>query len=90
MYTFGLDQKRVAAVMNEALSDTVAVRVGGEIYGQTGGFYYDPNHKKYYDSTRGWNGRAQLRYRSGDLDVNLMVDGQDLKLPSFVNSLVIA
>ncbi|WP_164263890.1 TonB-dependent receptor plug domain-containing protein, partial [Stenotrophomonas maltophilia] len=40
MYTFGLDQKRVAAVMNEALSDTVAVRVGGEIYGQTGGFYY--------------------------------------------------
>ncbi len=90
MYTFGLDQKRVAAVVNEALSDTVAVRVGGEIYGQTGGFYYDPNHKKYYDSTKGWNGRAQLRYRSGNLDVNLMVDGQDLKLPSFVNSLVIA
>lgn len=90
MYTFGLDQTRVAAVVNETLSDTVAVRVGGEIYGQTGGFYYDPNHKRYYDSTRGWNGRAQLRHRSGNLDVNLLVDGQDLKLPSFVNSLVIA
>lgn len=90
MYTFGLDQKRVAAVVNEPLSDTLAIRVGGEIYGQTGGFYYDPNHKKYYDSTKGWNGRVQLRYRSGNLDVNLLVDGQDLKLPSFVNSLVIA
>lgn len=89
-YTFGLEQNRFAAVVNEPLSDQVAVRVGGEIYAQSGGFYYDPNHKKYYDSTRGWNGRAQLRYRSGDLDINLLVDGQDLKLPSFVNSLVIA
>ncbi|NYT42401.1 TonB-dependent receptor [Sphingomonas sp. R-74633] len=90
MYTFGLNQNRFSAVVNEPLSDKVAIRVGGEIYAQSGGFYYDPNHKKYYDNTHGWNGRAQIRYRSGDLDVNLLVDGQDLSLPSFVNSLVIA
>ncbi|MEP9358366.1 TonB-dependent receptor [Sphingomonas sp. KR3-1] len=89
-FSFGLNQNRFAAVVNEPLSDKLALRVGGEIYAQGRGFYYDPNHDRYYDSTHGWNGRAQLRYRSGNLDVNLLVDGQDLSLPSFVNSLVIA
>lgn len=88
-YTFGLNQLRVAGVINTTLSDTVAVRVGGEVYGQNKGFYYDPRHDRYYDSTRGFNGRAQLRYSSGPLDINLLVEGQDLNLPSFVNSLTI-
>ncbi|RYY27127.1 MAG: TonB-dependent receptor [Sphingomonadales bacterium] len=88
-YTFGLNQLRVAGVINTTLSDTVAVRVGGEVYGQNKGFYYNPNTRNYYDTTRGWNGRGQLRYRSGPLDVTLLVEGQDLKLPSFVNSLTI-
>jgi iron complex outermembrane receptor protein len=88
-FTFGLEQNRVSMVVNEALSDTVAIRVGGEGYTQTAGFYYDPDHDKYYDSTKGWNGRGQIRYRSGGLDMTFLIDGQDLNLPSFVNSLVI-
>lgn len=87
MFTFDLNQNRLAAVANHVLSDEVAVRVGAETYGQTRGFYYDPNHEKYYDSTSGWNARGQLRYRSGPLDVTLLFDAQDLQLPTFVNSL---
>lgn len=88
-WTFDLDQNRVAGVINQALGDTVAVRVGAEHYDQTGGFYYDPNHDKYYDSSNGFTARGQIRYRSGPLDVTLLVDGQDLELPTFVNSLLV-
>lgn len=87
MFTFDLNQNRLAGVANHVLSDEVAVRVGAETYGQTRGFYYDPNHDKYYDSTNGWTARGQLRYRSGPLDVTLLFDAQDLRLPTFVNSL---
>lgn len=89
-YTFGLQQGRLAAVINEALSDTTAVRIGGEVYGQSKGFYYDPNKDKYYDSTKGWIARGQIRHSSGPLDLTLMIDAQDLDLPSFVNSFEVA
>lgn len=89
MWTFDLDQNRVAGVINQVVSDQVAVRVGAEHYDQTGGFYYDPNHDKYYDSNNGFTARGQVRYRSGPLDVTLLVDGQDLELPTFVNSLLV-
>lgn len=85
-YTFGLQQGRLAAVVNEALDDKTAVRVGAEIYGQDKGFYYDPNKDKYYDHTSGWLGRISVRHRSGPLDVTAQFDAQDLDLPSFVNS----
>ncbi|MDF7775376.1 TonB-dependent receptor [Sphingomonas sp. AOB5] len=88
-FTFGLNQDRLAVVVNKTLSDTVAIRIGAEGYAQSDGFYFNPRTEKYYDSTKGWNGRAQLRYRSGPLDVTFLVDSQDLNLPSFVNSLVI-
>lgn len=88
-FTFGLNQDRLAVVVNHQLSDQVAIRIGAEGYAQSDGFYFDPNHEKYYDSTKGFTARAQLRYRTGALDVTLLVDGQDLNLPSFVNSFVV-
>ncbi|MEP9358065.1 TonB-dependent receptor [Sphingomonas sp. KR3-1] len=88
-FTFGLNQDRMSAVVNQALSDDIAVRVGAEVYSQTKGFYYNPLRGSYYDSTNGWNARGQIRYRSGPLDMTLLVDGQDLKLPSFLNTYVI-
>jgi iron complex outermembrane receptor protein len=88
-FTFGQNQNRLAVVVNEAVSDQVAIRIGAEGYTQDKGFYYDPNHDKYYDSTRGWTARGQIRFRSGPIDATLLVDAQDLKLPSFVNSLVV-
>jgi iron complex outermembrane receptor protein len=89
MITAGLDQNRFAAVINRGLSDKIAVRIGGELYHQAGGFYYDPIHNKHYDNTDGWVLRGQIRYRSGPLDVTLSADGQDLRLPTFVNSYVV-
>ena len=89
IFTFDQNLNRFAAVANQQLSDTVAVRVGGETYGQTKGFYYDPNHDRYYDRTSGWNGRGQIRYKSGPLDVTLLLEAQDLRLPTFVNSYVV-
>lgn len=87
MFTFDLNQNRLAGVANHLISDEVAVRIGAETYGQSRGFYYNPNQDKYYDSTNGWTARGQIRYRSGPLDVTLLYDAQDLRLPTFVNSL---
>jgi iron complex outermembrane receptor protein len=89
IFTFDQNQNRLAGVVNQQLSDEIAIRVGGETYGQTKGFYYDPNHDRYYDRTDGWNGRGQIRYKSGPLDVTLLVEAQDLRLPTFVNSYVV-
>ncbi|HUD27581.1 MAG TPA: TonB-dependent receptor [Novosphingobium sp.] len=88
-FTAESNQNRLAAVVNHRIGDDVAVRIGAETYGQTKGFYYDPTNDKYYDRTSGWTARGQVRYRSGPLDVTLLVDAQDLDLPSFVNSLVV-
>ena len=87
LFTFDLDQNRLAGVLNRMINDDVAVRFGAETYGQTKGFYYDPDHDKYYDSTNGWTVRGQIRYRSGPVDLTLLLDAQDLRLPTFVNSL---
>lgn len=84
-YSFDLGQNRLSMVVNEALDDQNAVRLGFELFNQNDGFYYDPSDDDHYDRTNGWMGRAQFRHRSGPLDVNLMIDGQDLDLPTFVN-----
>ncbi|HZZ33770.1 MAG TPA: TonB-dependent receptor [Phenylobacterium sp.] len=83
-YTDKLDQNRLTGVVNYALNDDWAVRIGAESIGQTKGFYFNPVDNKYYDQTNGWLGRGQIRYKHGPLDVNFMVDAQDLKLPTFV------
>ncbi len=87
-YTAGLDQNRISLVLNQKLSDHVAVRIGGQSFGQSGGFYYNPDSGKYYDQTNGWVARGQVRYRRGPLDVDFLVDAQNLDLPTFVNDYV--
>jgi iron complex outermembrane receptor protein len=87
-YTDKLSQTKVSAVVNQQLSDTVAVRLGAQTIGQGKGFYYNPNSRKYYDHTDGWIARGQLRYRKGPLDIDFSVDAQDLNLPTFLNTYV--
>jgi len=77
-FTGGLDQNHVTAVINKKLSDDFAVRIGGENYSQTKGFYYDPINNRYYDKTSGWDGRAQVRYKHNRLDVTALIDGEFL------------
>lgn len=90
IFTAEVNQNRLSAAINQQVSDTVAVRGSAEVYGQNKGFYYDPNNDRYYDRTNGWVARGQVRVRSGALDANLLFDAQDLRLPSFVNSYVLA
>lgn len=88
-YTDQLQQAKVSAVVNQQLSDDVATRVGFQAIGQGKGQFYNPNSNKYYDHTDGWIGRGQVRFRKNKLDVDVLVDGQDLNLPSFLNSYVV-
>ncbi len=88
-YTDDLEQMRLEGVVNRQLSDKVAVRFGAQVTGQGGGIFYNPNQEKYYDHTDGYIVRGQIRYDNGPLDVNLLVDAQDMNLPTFVNQWVI-
>ncbi|MCW5760905.1 MAG: TonB-dependent receptor, partial [Phenylobacterium sp.] len=89
-YTGKLEQTKISGVVNMALSDEVAVRLSAQAIGQTGGFQYNPNADKYYDNTDGWLARGQVRFRRGPLDVVLLVDGQSLDLPTFLNTTFLA
>ncbi|GAA0637060.1 TonB-dependent receptor [Brevundimonas lenta] len=88
-YTDDLSQMRVEGVVNQQLSDTVAVRFGAQVTGQGGGIYYNPNQDSYYDHTDGYIVRGQVRYSDGPVDVNLLVDAMDMNLPTFANQWVI-
>ena len=87
-YTDDLGQLRLEGIVNQQVSDTVAVRFGAQVTGQGGGIYYNPNQDKYYDHTDGYIVRGQIRYNNGPLDVNLLLDAQDMNLPTFVNQWV--
>ena len=84
-YTDNLSQTKLIGVVNQQISDDVAIRIGAQSVGQTKGYYYDPNNDRYYDHTDGWIGRGQVRVRKGPLDVTFLVDAQDLNLPTFLN-----
>lgn len=88
-YTDDLGQLRLDGVVNHKLNDKVAVRVGAQVTGQGGGIYYNPNQNKYYDHTDGYIVRGQIRYNDGPWDVNLLLDAQDMNLPTFVNQWVL-
>lgn len=88
-YTDDLKQVRLEGVVNQKLTDNVAVRLGAQVTGQGGGIYYNPNQNKYYDHTDGYIIRGQIRYAKGPLDVTLLVDAQDMNLPTFVNQWVV-
>ncbi|MNS02715.1 Colicin I receptor precursor [compost metagenome] len=88
-YTDDLGQLRLEGVVNKQVSDKVAVRFGAQVTGQGGGIYYNPNRDTYYDHTDGYIVRGQIRYNDGPLDVKLLVDAQDMNLPTFTNQWVV-
>lgn len=88
-YTDDLSQLRVEGIINQQLTDKIAVRIGAQVTGQDGGIYYNPNQNKYYDHTDGYLVRGQIRYMDGPLDVTLLLDAQDMNLPTFVNQWVV-
>lgn len=88
-YTEDLGQLRLEGVVNKQVTDKVAVRVGAQVTGQGGGIYYNPNRDTYYDHTDGYIVRGQVRYNDGPWDVKLLLDAQDMNLPTFTNQWVV-
>ena len=89
-YIGGLDQNRITGVVNMPVTDNLAIRVGAESYLQDGGFFKNTDTGNYYDHTQGYIIRGQARYKHGPLDIDLLVDAQDLQLPVFINSYMLA
>lgn len=89
--TYINEQQQLAleGVVNHQVNDRIAIRVGAQVTGQTGGIYYNPNQDEYYDHTEGYIVRGQLRYQDGPLDVNFLIDAQDMELPTFANQWVL-
>lgn len=82
-YTIETKSNRLTGVVNYAFSDSLALRVAVQSITQNGGFVYNPNSDSYFDSTRGWMGRATLRYSSGPLELKLIGSFQRLDLPAY-------
>ncbi len=85
VYTFETRNNIATAIVNYKVSDDVALRFGVEDETQSGGFIYNPDQDKYYDSTNGYLARAQARYQHGNLDVDFLVQTQQMQLPSFAS-----
>jgi len=82
-YDFDLKANRFTGILNRAINDTLAVRVGLQDIRQAGGFVYNPILKNYFDVTKGWMARGQLRYTPGQWDITLLGQAQRLQLPSY-------
>jgi iron complex outermembrane receptor protein len=81
-HTIETNQTIGSLIANFKVSDSLAVRVSAQGIDQNGGFAYNPTRDTYYDVTEGYIVRGQIRFRSGDLDVNLLAQRQDMDLPA--------
>lgn len=86
VYTFQTRQNIATAIVNHALNDHWAVRLGAQDIEQSKGFVYNPTRGAYYDVTEGYMLRGQVRYAAEALDVNLLVQRQRLHVPSFYSA----
>jgi iron complex outermembrane receptor protein len=69
-------------VVNEPLTDHLALRLGSEIMYQRKGFYYNPELGNYVDAQSTYAYRAQLRYENDAFDANLMAEHSSNKYPA--------
>jgi iron complex outermembrane receptor protein len=86
VYTFETQQNIATAIVNYAINDNWAVRFGAQDYTQSSGFEYNPTQNNYYDQTKGYIVRGQVRYDAGRLDVDLLAQEQSLRVPSFYSA----
>ncbi|MDB5988164.1 MAG: hypothetical protein JWR16_3217 [Nevskia sp.] len=73
---------QVQAVVNEALSNQLALRFGLDTIHQSDGFFYDTDSKTYFDTQKGYSTRAQIRWRAAGWDINLLAEHQQMDVPS--------
>ena len=69
-------------VLNQPLTDHLALRLSGDDMKQSKGFYFNPDLHKYIDAQSTYAYRAQLRYENGPFDANLMFEHAKNKYPA--------
>jgi iron complex outermembrane receptor protein len=89
-YNFALKRNTETGVVNYKIDDKWAVRIGAQGIEQSGGFYYNPDRNSYYDTEQGYLLRGQVRYQNQDFDANLLVQRQQMQVPSFASADTIA
>ncbi len=81
-YGFNNEQWLAQGVANLPLSDAFALRVGAQVFGQEGGFFYNNTRGEYFDREEGHVARAQARYAGERLTANLLIENQVARLPA--------
>lgn len=82
-YLFQTGSNRATAIVNYPLSSTLAVRAGAQYISQSKGFVFNPDRNEYFDVTKGWMGRASVRWHPGKLDASLLYSFERLTLPAY-------
>lgn len=73
-------------VINQPLTENLALRVGADLMRQDKGFYYSPYTKQYFDAQQTDTLRAQLAYRNGPVTANFLVEHGADTLPGLMYS----
>lgn len=89
-YSFENEAFQLQGAVNTALSDTVAIRLSGDLIQQDKGFFYNPTNDVYFDRQKGYGLRGQVRVRTGPLDLILLAETQDLATPTISYQVAIA
>jgi iron complex outermembrane receptor protein len=87
---FGQNYNREGAlVINQPLTENLALRVGVNSMKQDKGFFYNPVLNRYFDAQSTDTLRAQLGYVNGPVTANLLVEHSSDMLPGLMYSLLI-
>ncbi len=83
-------RREVQLVVNQTLTESLALRLGVNGMEQTKGFYYAPIRGDYFDSQKTELYRLQLGYANGPLTANLLAEHGADTLPGIMYHVVIA
>ena len=86
-YDWEVKGANAQAVLNEPITDNVAVRLGVDYVEQSEGFYYNKSFDEYFDAEEGYGARGQIRMRAGRFDANLLLEQQELSVGKIVAAL---
>lgn len=75
---------------NVKISDSLAVRVSGDLMEQGKGAFYNPYKREYFDEQRARGIRGQVRFAKGPVDINFLAETSFVKNPPLIFSLNLA
>ncbi len=76
-----------SVVLNQPLTENLALRVGILQMKQSEGFFYNPVRDEYFDAQKQDTARVQLAYQGEKFNINLLAERSNDKLPGIMYSL---